>query len=374
MYVPGDVLGSYKIISPLGRGSMGVLYVAEHLLIGRRVALKVIASEIAHHPEAVTLFFREARAANQINHPNIIQITDLVEGFADSPTFLVMEILDGYTLREVLDQEKALTPIRVAEIGARIADAMAAAHRVGVIHRDLKPDNIFMCVGGASEIKILDFGIANLSGDSTSSEIACGTPLYISPELAGADGFDERSDVYSLGAMLYEAIAGRPVFDYHSVRDLFVAHVAEAPVGLSLESGAAAELEAIIMSCLAKSPSSRPASMQTIADALTALAETFAKPRSVVDEVAFDELLDGLWDDEFSNYAAVEIDDDDVVLIDDDVALIDDDVILIDDTVDDVVPPSSAASDGGSNAIDSSHSTVVSGEVQTGDNAVPASA
>jgi serine/threonine-protein kinase len=256
---------------------MGVVYVAEHELIGRKVALKFIAPELAEKPEAVRLFFREARAANQIAHPNIIQITDLVEGDGEDPCFMVMELLEGHTLGEVIEQEGRLPGERVIEIGVQVADAMAAAHENGVIHRDLKPENIFLCNRGG-DVKILDFGLAHLGSrrrrSRESTVIACGTPLYMSPEQAGSDAVDERADIYSLGAVLYEAITGKPVFDYESVRDLMLAHISETPEppsasGLPVNP----DLEKLVMECLEKAPEARPRSMRHVAERLDAIGE-----------------------------------------------------------------------------------------------------
>jgi serine/threonine protein kinase len=277
MLTNGELLGSYRIIDGLNRGAMGVVYVAEHVLIGRKVALKLIAPELAAQPEAVRLFFREARAANQIAHPNIIQITDLVEGHGDDPCFMVMELLEGHTLGEVIEQEGRLPGARVIEVGVQVADAMAAAHEVGVIHRDLKPENIFLCNRGG-DVKILDFGLAHLGSrrrrSRESTVIACGTPLYMSPEQAGSDTVDDRADIYSLGAVLYEAITGKPVFDYESVRDLMLAHISETPEPPS-QTGVEvnAELEKLIMECLEKAPEARPRSMRQVAERLAAIGE-----------------------------------------------------------------------------------------------------
>lgn len=287
----GQILGSYRIIEQLSRGAMGIVFVAEHALIGRRVALKVIAPEMAENPDAVKLFFREARAANQIEHPNIIQITDLVEAHGEQPCFMVMELLDGHSLGEVIEEERRLPQQRVAEVGAQIADAMDAAHGVGVIHRDLKPDNVFLCHRGG-EVKILDFGLAHLGarrrGASERAAVSCGTPLYMSPEQAGADRIDERADIYSLGALLYEALCGSPVFEHESVRDLMLAHIADPPTRLSEREGIEGpidrELEALVMQCLEKSPEKRPSSMAALSERLRAVARRLAEEARAVAE------------------------------------------------------------------------------------------
>ena len=288
-------VGAYRILECIGRGAMGAVYRAEHELIGRRVALKVIRPEMARHPEAIELFFREARAANQMAHPNIIQITDLVKGDGTTPSFMVMEHLDGFTLRAVLDQEGRLEPRRMLEIAEAIASAMAAAHEAGVIHRDLKPDNIFLCHPDGS-VKILDFGIARLVGShqpEPGDSLACGTPLYISPEQAGADAIDERTDIYSLGALLYEALAGRPVFEGEGIRDLLTAHIADPPEALVLEGAGASRLAALVMRCLEKSPEDRPPSMD---DVVATLRDIDAHWDTAIDP-ELELLLETLWDE-----------------------------------------------------------------------------
>jgi serine/threonine-protein kinase len=296
VYAPGTRLGPYRIVEPLGAGAMASVYVAEHHLIGRRVAIKVTADHFADHPEALELFFHEARAANRIAHPNIVQVTDLVEARAGDPPFMVMELLDGFTLREVIDATGAIPARRVAEIAESIASAMAAAHEAKVIHRDLKPGNVFLC-NRSGAIKVLDFGIARLAGvHASTDELTCGTPLYISPEQAGADEVDWRTDIYSLGATLYEALAGRPVFDYENVRRLLTAHIADTPEPLELPEPDAMNLAVLVMRCLEKARRDRPASMDAIADEARALIASWRSIRETMNTAELEARIDRLWD------------------------------------------------------------------------------
>jgi serine/threonine-protein kinase len=293
MLQPGDPIGAYRILEPIGDGAMGAVYLAEHVRIGRRVAIKTIKPALARDADALELFFREACAANQIAHPNIIQITDLCDGDGDQPPFMVMEHLDGFTLREVLDQEGKLEPYRALEIAGALSEAMAAAHSAGVIHRDLKPDNVFLC-SPRGAVKVVDFGIAQLAGtrEIAGARIACGTPLYISPEQAGADEIDHRSDIYSLGALLYETLAGRPVFEHDSVRRLLTAHIADLPEELLLTGLGPTRLAALVMRCIEKAPEDRPRCMAAINDELRDIASCWSCER----DPQLDRLLDGMWD------------------------------------------------------------------------------
>jgi serine/threonine-protein kinase len=278
---PGTQLGSYRISGELSRGSMGQVYAAVHEIIGRRVAIKVIAADLARSPGALELFFREARTANRIAHPNIIQVTDLIASRDHQPTFMVMELLEGETLADRIARRGRLRAGEVVAIARQVADAMVAAHAAGIVHRDLKPDNLFLTRrAGGDFVKVLDFGVANLisggKGPTPGPPMLCGTPLYMSPEQARLEPTDERTDIYSLGAVLYEAITGRPVFQEDSLRRLRRAHIAEPPVRPSLIHGGPGapppRLEKLIMSCLSKRRSERPSSMGPIVRELDAIA------------------------------------------------------------------------------------------------------
>ncbi|MEO8702090.1 MAG: serine/threonine-protein kinase, partial [Kofleriaceae bacterium] len=214
----GTTLGSYKILELLGKGGMGYVFRAEHVKLGREVALKQLRSDYARRRDAVARFFQEARTVNRVRHRNIVDVTDFVE-LDDGTTFIIMELLSGQSLgkwaRTGVDMPRALAVL------VQICDGLGAAHSVGVVHRDLKPDNIIVIPtsDGAELVKLLDFGVAKLLnrddedvGFQTAAGSVIGTPAYMSPEQAGGMLVDARSDIYSLGAIMYELFCGQPMF------------------------------------------------------------------------------------------------------------------------------------------------------------------
>ena len=210
----GTILGNYKITAQIGSGGMGIVYVAEHVLLGKQAAVKVLKPERCESPEIVERFFNEARAASMVKDPGIPEIFDygrLPEGNA----YLVMEMLEGQTLGAVLKDAIRLSPGRSLALARLMAGTLKATHELGIIHRDLKPDNVYVVPDAAmprgERIKILDFGIAKLQGDNHTSNVQTetgrlmGTPYYMSPEQCrGAGDIDHRTDIYSLGCVLYQ--------------------------------------------------------------------------------------------------------------------------------------------------------------------------
>jgi len=207
--------GRYRIQKILGEGGMGTVYAAEHVEIGKGVAVKILHPQYSRQQDLVERFRREARAASRIGHPHIIDVTDFGTT-EDGCAYFVMEHLDGIDLADVLSHERRLEPMRAAQITMQICRALEAAHAAGVIHRDLKPENIFLVArdGKADFVKVLDFGIARSIGQDssrlTNPGIAMGTPEYMAPEQAMGGLADRRSDVYSVGALLYEMVTGEP--------------------------------------------------------------------------------------------------------------------------------------------------------------------
>jgi serine/threonine protein kinase len=282
----GEALGSYRIVAELGSGAMGVVYLAEHQRIERRVAIKVLNPELTGSSEVVRRFLTEARATSLIHHPGIVEVFDCeVDGRGRA--YIVMEHLQGQTLGDRLDREHKIPWPGACAVAAQIASAVSAAHEKGIVHRDLKPDNVFL-VGGASgpreapTVKVLDFGIAKLlSGDwslggRTNAGALIGTPEYMSPEqCGGATDVDHRADVYALGCMLFEMISGHPPFVRSTMREVIAAHLFRpAPSLAVLEPASPAWLDDLVAGMLSKEPAARPQSMHEVARALAGSVDT----------------------------------------------------------------------------------------------------
>ena len=227
-------VGNYKLLRPLGEGGMGVVFEAEHLSMGRKAAVKVLRRDLARDEQTIRRFFNEARATNEVRHPGIVQIYDCGTTQDGSP-WLIMELLEGETLGARMARG-LMSPREVIELGGQAASVLDAAHTAGIIHRDLKPDNLFIIndphVTGGERVKVLDFGIAKLSlsssalGMQTRTGIVMGTPLYMSPEQCrGTKQVDARSDIYSLGLLLYQMLAGQPPFLSDGIGELFDMHM-----------------------------------------------------------------------------------------------------------------------------------------------------
>src|SRR5262245_65790899 len=216
----GEQFGNYRSIALLGEGGMGAVYLAEHPGIGRRVAVKVLHKNYTRDEHLLARFLNEARAANAIRHPNIIEILDSGMLGAGTP-FLVMELLEGESLGVRLRQTGALPIATAVDFAYQTASALGAAHAKGIVHRDLKPDNLFIVPDphdtNRERIKVLDFGIAKLQQGSVADSVKTrtgtlmGTPIYMSPEQCrGTRTVDHRSDIYSLGVILFEMLVGQP--------------------------------------------------------------------------------------------------------------------------------------------------------------------
>ncbi|HXI56153.1 MAG TPA: protein kinase [Polyangia bacterium] len=277
----GETLGSYRIVGKIGEGGMGAVYQAEHALIGRRAAIKVLLPELSSRADVVRRFFNEARAIANLNHPAIIDIFDF--GFhSDGSGYIVMELLEGESLGARLKRVGHLEGAVAVRLTRQIAAAMSMAHNHGVIHRDLKPDNLFLVpdrTGAPGEvIKILDFGVAKLasagSADGgpgvTSTGTVLGTPLYMAPEQCrGAGLVDARADIYALGCVAYHMLCGQPPFIYDFPGELIAAHLLETPRALrTLNPSVTPAVEEVILRTLAKRPEDRPQSMQELLEQL----------------------------------------------------------------------------------------------------------
>lgn len=269
----GESLGVYQLIQLLGEGGMGRVFLAEHSLLGRMVALKVLRSEYANDPFVVKRFFSEARTVNQISHENIVEITDFVDS-DDGTSFIVMEYLAGRCLTELL-KDGALGLLRAARIARQIASALGAVHAIGIVHRDLKPDNIMIVDRPTNPdfVKVLDFGAAKLNPKTMPGAVATqavtliGTPQYMSPEQATGAPLDHRSDIYALGVVLYELVTGGNPFtaaDTWAVIRRQVTLEPDEPETVISMVPPCPDLNDLIMRCLSKDPNDRPDTMADV--------------------------------------------------------------------------------------------------------------
>ncbi|RLB53915.1 MAG: hypothetical protein DRJ42_10555 [Deltaproteobacteria bacterium] len=275
------LLGKFRVLRCIGAGGMGAVYEVEHLLTGHRRALKVLHRRLAHSAESVARFVREAGIAGRLRSPYLPETYD-VGRLESGATYMLMELLHGGTLYDLLEQHGRLPSERVVDIARQVCEGLATAHDGGILHRDLKPDNIFVATGlaGGDQVKILDFGIATyLSGGSdrfgslTQTGAMIGTPRYMAPEQAAAQAPDVRSDLYSLGVILYEALGGVRAFDGPTpvavigsiARGDFVPLSQHAP---DVNAG----LEELVHRAMARDPAARFSTASEMRDALLAVA------------------------------------------------------------------------------------------------------
>jgi serine/threonine-protein kinase len=278
-YLGRLVADRYHVERILGVGSMGIVYLCRHTVLESTVALKIIRPDLAKDLESVGRFVTEAKAASAIGSKHIVQVHDF-GNLPDGATYIVMEHLEGITLGEALDKPSGVTVDQALQIGIQIAEALSVAHAAGVVHRDLKPDNIFLLeTDNGWFVKILDFGIAKILSASqklTQAGSVMGTPHYMAPEQATGGRTDERTDIYSLGVMLYEMVCGQVPFDAENPLAVISMQVTDPPVPLRKRMQANRTLpqglESVVHKCLEKDPVERFHSMSDVQAALERIA------------------------------------------------------------------------------------------------------
>jgi serine/threonine-protein kinase len=268
------LLGRYRLLSKLGAGGMGTVYLGEHTSIGKKFAIKVLGNEFAHRGDLVKRFLREAQAASMISQPNVVEISD----FGDTPdgsVFFVMEFLDGEDLGDMLRREGRLPWPRVRHLVVQICQALEAAHEAGIVHRDMKPDNCFRISrqGDPDFVKVLDFGIAKVeSGEVagkglTQTGMIFGTPEYMSPEQAQGEKIDHRADIYAVGVIMYQLLCGQQPFTGSSFMAVLTKHmfdIPRAPSEVAPEAEIPPDAEAIVLKAMQKDRTYRFQSMSAL--------------------------------------------------------------------------------------------------------------
>jgi serine/threonine-protein kinase len=287
--------GRYQVDKKLGEGGMGVVYLARHAVIGSKCALKVLRGELSGEGEVSERFIQEARAAAAIGNEHIIQITDFGQ-LPDGAAYFVMEFLDGKALHDIIQDTTKIDSARTLHIVTQCCEALAAAHSSDIVHRDLKPDNIFLVRKGGSDdfVKILDFGIAKVQSSEsgkrlTKTGMIFGTPQYMSPEQAAGSGVDARTDIYSLGIIMYEMLCGHVPFEADTFMGVLTKHLYEEPIPprrLVPPIDMPHNLEAILLKAIAKKPDKRYQSMGEFAQDLRAVAE------GRTPEIVYDQMRD----------------------------------------------------------------------------------
>jgi tRNA A-37 threonylcarbamoyl transferase component Bud32 len=281
---PGRILGGrYRLVEPLARGGMATVWIGDDPVLSRRVAVKVLRADLAEDEPTRVRFRHEAIAAAKLSHPNIVSTYDT--GDDDGLAYIVMELVEGPTLRQLIDAQGGLPVLEVVRIGVQVADALDAAHRAGLVHRDVKPANVLVPPSGP--VKVTDFGIAKAVGtdDLTRTGTVMGTARYLAPEQVNGRNTDPRTDVYALGLLLYEALCGHPPFGGDTdIATAMARLTTSAPAVRAERPEVSVALDDVIHRCLARNPAARFGSAAAVRDALdrARLDPTGSIPRPVM--------------------------------------------------------------------------------------------
>jgi len=304
----GQVIADrYHVVKKLGEGGMGQVYLAEHVKMGRRSAIKVMNPSMVHDPDAVARFNREAANASRITHPNVCAVYDFGET-PDGLIYLAMEFIEGEPLTDILERDGALETARAVHIFQQVADALQAAHDLGIVHRDLKPDNIMISrgKGGRDVVKVVDFGIAKaVGGDDagqkvTKTGLVVGTPEFMSPEQLSGDRVDGRSDLYALALVFFRMLTGKLPFEASTSQETMIKRLTDEPTKLAAarpELPFPGGLQEVLDAALTRSPVDRYQTVTKFAESVAAVTGTGARrsaaiPRTRADTDAKTQLLD----------------------------------------------------------------------------------
>ncbi len=276
---PGTVAGAYILKAELASGGGGTVYEAQHKILGRKVAVKILRRQLAASPQMVARFVQEARAVNMIKHPNIVDVSDFGE-LPDGRPFHVMELLEGRDLRSILTERGRFPPAEVLEILEPVCSALQAAHDHGIVHRDLKASNIFISSGPEKRVKLLDFGIAKLmhpdAGEAGLTVVGTrlGTSYTMAPEQIRGEAIDPRTDIYALGVVLYHLLTGQYPFRAETMTEIERQHMEAPPPRPSQMAAISPALDAVVLRCMEKTADRRFPTVKAFMEALREAAGT----------------------------------------------------------------------------------------------------
>ncbi len=261
---PDSVVGSYRLVKEIGRGGMGVVFEAVHTLLPRRAAIKVMHSDLRRQPGMATRMVQEAAILEDVRHAGIVRVYE-ANILPDHRPWIAMELVEGETLAQRLHYSTTLAPAELAKLLSEVADVLASVHARGIVHRDLKPDNLLLTPADSNfPLRVIDWGVARLGpmGKLTLDGLTPGTPIYMSPEQATGKNIASPCDIYSLGVIAYEALAGHPPFDGRTLAEVVCMHLTSEPTPLTTCTAAPPELCELVHRMLDKNPAVRPGAIE----------------------------------------------------------------------------------------------------------------